>query len=203
MWVPLALSRDVPKGVTRAVTLEERELVVWRGESGTVQVWEDRCPHRGMRLSFGFVRGDALNCLYHGWEYGAGASCRRIPAHPDLVVPATIRANAYESTESGGMILVNLGPSAPPPLILAGLPIASLALASDIATVLRLCEGTPETDVQAFATVLDGVAVTIGWHVSRPGHLMLHVVARDPGVESRAIFALHGLRARAEAKEAA
>jgi hypothetical protein len=32
---------------------------------------------------------------------------------------------------------------------------------------------------------------------------MLHVVARDPGVESRALIALHRLRAEAEKKEAA
>ena len=60
VWVPIALSRDVPMGTTRAVILDGQELVVWRGEGRTVQVWEDRCPHRGMRLSFGFVRGDAL-----------------------------------------------------------------------------------------------------------------------------------------------
>ena len=80
-WIPIALSRDVPVGVTRAVIVDTREVMIWRGEDGVAQVWEDRCPHRGMRLSLGFVRGNALNCLYHGWQYGAGANCLRIPAH--------------------------------------------------------------------------------------------------------------------------
>ncbi len=144
MWVPIALSRDVPTGTTRAAVVDGQELAAWRGERGSVQVWEDRCPHRGMRLSFGFVRGDTLNCLYHGWEYGSRGNCRRIPAHPDLVVPATIKAHAYEATESGGMILVNFGKSEPPPLIIAGLPIASLALDSTIETVLQLCGARPD-----------------------------------------------------------
>jgi phenylpropionate dioxygenase-like ring-hydroxylating dioxygenase large terminal subunit len=104
MWTPIALSRDIPNGSTRAVILDGRELVIWRAESGAARVWEDRCPHRGMRLSFGFVRGETLNCLYHGWQYGASGSCRKIPAHPDLTVPPTIRANAYASTETGGFI---------------------------------------------------------------------------------------------------
>ncbi len=203
MWVSIALSRDVPAGVTRAVTLEGREMVIWRGQGGSAQVWEDRCPHRGMRLSFGFVRGDTLSCLYHGWEYGAAANCRRIPAHPDLEVPATIKANAYEATESGGMILVNLGPSEPPPLILAGLPVASLALDSTIETVLQLCGAIPELDVQLFETTLDGVALIIGWHRARPGHLILHAIARDPGVEAKALIALHRLRSTAEERHAA
>jgi nitrite reductase/ring-hydroxylating ferredoxin subunit len=203
MWVPIALSRDVPKGMTRAVILKGQELVIWRGEAGTAQVWEDRCPHRGMRLSFGFVRGDTLNCLYHGWQYGAGASCARIPAHPDLAVPPTIKANSYASTETGGMVWVNLGEPALPPVFLAGLPVASLAIMSDIGTVLRLCGATPDSNAQVFETVLDGVALNIGWHVPAPGKVMLHVVARDPGVESKALIALHRLRADAERKAAA
>ena len=205
MWVPIALSRDIPRGVTRAVILEGKELVIWRGEAGSAQVWEDRCPHRGMRLSFGFVRGNSLNCLYHGWEYGAGASCGRIPAHPDLIVPPTIKAKAFASTETGGMIWVNLGETPEtPPVFLAGRPIASLAIASDIGTVLALAGGMPQAGVQLFETSLDGVPLSIGWHMPAPGKVMLHVVALDPGnVESRALVALHQLRAQAEERVAA
>ena len=89
-WTPIALGRDVPAGVTRAVLLDGRELVIWRGNGGA-HVWEDRCPHRGMRLSLGFVRDNSLNCLYHGWQYGASSSCIRIPAHPTWQWPPPSR----------------------------------------------------------------------------------------------------------------
>lgn len=203
VWVPIALSRDVPMGTTRAVILDGQELVVWRGEGRTVQVWEDRCPHRGMRLSFGFVRGDALNCLYHGWQYGSGASCARIPAHPDLTVPPTIKAKAYASTETGGMVWVNLaGSTEPPPVFLAGLAIVSLAVMSDLPTVLRLLGNpAPHAEAQLVEISLDGVNLTIGWHVPQRGKILLHVVSPDPGnVESKALIALHRLRAEAERK---
>jgi phenylpropionate dioxygenase-like ring-hydroxylating dioxygenase large terminal subunit len=107
-WTAIALSRDVPPESTRAVRVEDREIVVWRGADGEVHVWEDRCPHRGMRLSYGFVRGTVLNCLYHGWRYGSSGSCVWIPAHPDLNVPPTIKTNAFPVTERGGMIWANL-----------------------------------------------------------------------------------------------
>jgi phenylpropionate dioxygenase-like ring-hydroxylating dioxygenase large terminal subunit len=200
MWVPIALSRDIPAGVTRAIILDGYELVAWRGDGGAVQVWEDRCPHRGTRLSYGFVRGDRLNCLYHGWEYGTGASCHRIPAHPDLAVPATIRAKAYAATESGGMVLVELSAPGVPPVLLAGLPVATLAVSAGIDTVFAHLEPRPLLDVQAFETTLEGVALTIGWHAPQPGRVMLHVVARDVGVESKALIALHRLRAACEGK---
>jgi nitrite reductase/ring-hydroxylating ferredoxin subunit len=201
-WIPLALSRDIPSGATRAVILDGQELVLWRGDAGTVQIWEDRCPHRGMRLSLGFVRGNSLNCLYHGWQYDAGSRCMKIPAHPDLEVPPSIKANAFEATESGGLILLNQGTAELPPVVLAGLPVASLAIDADIGTLLQLTEARPLAGLQAFETLLEGVALTIGWHLSRPSHVMLHVVARDPNTESRALVALHRLRAAAERQAA-
>jgi nitrite reductase/ring-hydroxylating ferredoxin subunit len=205
MWTAIALSRDVPKGVTRAVILDGREIVIWRSESGAAQVWEDRCPHRGMRLSFGFVRGETLNCLYHGWQYGTSASCQKIPAHPDLTVPRTIRANAYASAETGGFILVSLDAEpGPPPVLLAGRPIASLSIATVPERIENLVAGTPLDSVQGMGAAIDGVSVNLGWHVAGPERLMLHAVAVDPGsVESRVLVALHRLRADAERKDAA
>ncbi len=92
----------------------------------------------------------------------------------------------------------------PPPVFLAGLPIASLAIMSDIGTVLQLCGGTPHDDAQIFEATLDGVHLLVGWHAPGPGKVMLHVVATDPGnVESKALVALHRLRAAAEEKVAA
>ncbi|MEO7222510.1 MAG: Rieske (2Fe-2S) protein [Devosia sp.] len=200
MWVPIALGRDVPKGATRAIILDGRELVIWRRESGAVHVWEDRCPHRGMRLSFGFVRGEALNCLYHGWQYGASASCQKVPAHPDLVVPPSIKANAFASAETGGFILVSLDAEpGPPPVLLAGRPIASLAIATTQEKLAGLITGTPLDSVQGLSASIDGVTANLGWHVAGPDRLMLHAVAVDPGnVESRVLVALHKLRAAAE-----
>src|SRR5690606_3940652 len=83
-------------------------LTVWRGATGQVQVWEDRGPHRGMRLSFGFVRGERLVCLYHGWEYGQGGQCGFIPAHPELEPPKTICAKTYAMRSHRGIVYTNL-----------------------------------------------------------------------------------------------
>lgn len=205
MWIPIALSRDVPPGVTRAVIVAGKELVAWRSENRALQVWEDRCPHRGMRLSFGFVRGESLNCLYHGWQYGAEGPCQRIPAHPDLAVPPTIRANTYASAETGGFILVSFDPEpGPPPVLLAGRPIASLAVASTPEKIVNLAAGTPLDSIQGVSATFDGITVNLGWHVVGPDRLMLHAVAVDPGdVETRVLRALHKLRAEAERKVAA
>jgi nitrite reductase/ring-hydroxylating ferredoxin subunit len=203
MWIPIALSRDVPKGVTRAVILDGQELVVWRSESGAVQVWEDRCPHRGMRLSFGFVRGEGLNCLYHGWQYGTAASCQKIPAHPDLVVPNTIRANAYPVVERAGMIWTRQTAETAAPELPDAVPVASVAVEADGDTILALVAAAPRGGAQIFAAEVDGMTLQIGWHESRPGHTMLHATLRGSSDVSRALRALHRLRDDAERRAAA
>lgn len=185
-WTPIALSRDIPPGTTRAVLLDGRELVIWRGDGPAPQpahVWEDRCPHRGMRLSLGFVRDNALNCLYHGWQYGQSASCLRIPAHPDLAVPPTIRANAFECTEAGGLVWVRLGGS-------EALP----ALAADVTPVLSLAVAVDGLDGPTLTVPFEGAQLHLRWHKAGPGRIMVHAVMAGSADILRAAAFLRGLR---------
>ncbi|WP_395821173.1 Rieske 2Fe-2S domain-containing protein [Devosia sp.] len=185
-WTPIALSRDVPDGVTRAVCLEGSELVIWRG-AGEAHVWEDRCPHRGMRLSLGFVRDGALNCLYHGWQYGASSSCVRIPAHPDLIVPPTIKANAYPTREAGGLIWVGKqGAGALPALPATRTPVLSLAVATD------------GVEAQGLMRDLDGGRLHVFWHRVEPGKVMLHGVIEGSADVSRAAALMRQMRTQYE-----
>ncbi|MFT4012251.1 MAG: Rieske 2Fe-2S domain-containing protein [Paracoccus sp. (in: a-proteobacteria)] len=103
-WTPVALSMDIPVGSAAPGQLGPHDLAIWRSASGRLSVWADRCPHRGMRLSHGFVRGEALSCIYHGWRYAEGGQCIRIPAHPDLKPPAAIRVPAFSGAEVSGVI---------------------------------------------------------------------------------------------------
>jgi len=172
-WIPIALGRDVPRGVTRAVIVDGRELMIWRGEDGVAHVWDDRCPHRGMRLSLGFVRDNALNCLYHGWQYGAAANCLRIPAHPDLTVPPTIRATAYASAETGGMVWMS-SDAADPPLLPDLSPIISLAIE---AAPERVLPSVGSSTAQALVTLpFAGSTLQLGWHPVHATKTMLHAV---------------------------
>ena len=103
-WIPVALSADIEAGTSAGTLVNGEERVVWRDDKGAIHVWEDRCPHRGMRMSFGFVRGDHIACLYHGWRYDTGGQCRYIPAHPDLDVPQTIKVPTFAATERAGIV---------------------------------------------------------------------------------------------------
>lgn len=104
LWIPVALSADIEAGTSAGTLVNGEERVVWRDDKGAIHVWEDRCPHRGMRMSFGFVRGDHIACLYHGWRYDTSGQCRYIPAHPDLEVPKTIKVPTFAAAERAGIV---------------------------------------------------------------------------------------------------
>ncbi len=111
---PIGLARDLaPKGVMRA-QVGQTDLAIWRSTNGVVSAWENRCPHRGMRLSHGFVRGESLACAYHGWHYDCSGKCNYIPAHPELEPPSTIRPNIYSVVEQAGILWVNTVADAKP-----------------------------------------------------------------------------------------
>lgn len=82
-WHPIASSSDlIPRHVFHAQLLGQ-EMAVWRADDGYVNVWENRCLHRGVRLSIGINDGVELKCQYHGWRYSnRSANCTYIPAHP-------------------------------------------------------------------------------------------------------------------------
>jgi len=67
---------------------------------GVVCAYEDRCRHKGVRLSEGRLEGSVITCAAHGWQYDARTG-RGI--NPEAVV-----LPRYEVTIAGDDILVDL-----------------------------------------------------------------------------------------------
>lgn len=177
-WYPLALGADLEPGTSTGTRLFGHELVVWRDRAGTAHVWEDRCPHRGMRLSFGFVRGDHIACLYHGWQYDAAGQCRAIPAHPDLAVSPMIRANTYHAGEWGGLVWVRWRDEAAPSPVEDDptTPVRSLTVDVPSERAAAALGGPGPLLTRDLA----GLPVRIGLQPLSPGETALHVVIAGP-----------------------
>jgi phenylpropionate dioxygenase-like ring-hydroxylating dioxygenase large terminal subunit len=109
-WHPVALSNQVAAGAMLATDLLETRLVLWRDSGGVLHAWEDRCPHRGTRLSMGTLHDDTLRCPYHGWSFGKEGRCIHIPALPQAPLKAQVAT--YHVQEQYGMAWVCLGTAA-------------------------------------------------------------------------------------------
>lgn len=137
-WVAVCLAADLPAATASGTRLMGTEIALWRAAGGGLHAWTDRCPHRGMRMSFGFVRGERLACIYHGWQFDQAGICRAMPAHPEMEVPENIRIPRYAVAESASLVWIwpGLDEMPPdPPAPIAALPIRSLQIAADAATV--------------------------------------------------------------------
>ena len=108
-WHPVEASASIPRDRLVAARLLDREIVLWRAADGAVRAWEDRCPHRGTRLSIGHLEGQEVVCRYHGWHYDAEGRCTAIPAHPDLAGRSPARVTSFRVEESYGLVWVSLG----------------------------------------------------------------------------------------------
>ncbi len=104
-WHPIAAVDDLVFRHVYHGKLLGRELAVWRADDGFVNVWENRCLHRGVRLSIGASDGRELVCAYHGWRYAnRTAGCTYIPAHPADAPARTICNRTFVAVERYGLV---------------------------------------------------------------------------------------------------
>ncbi len=205
-WYPVALSTDLRPGTSAGTRLFGAEIVIWRDTAGMAHAWEDRCPHRGMRLSFGFVRGDRLACLYHGWQYDGAGRCRLIPAHPRLEVPETIAATAYPASEGFQLIWVGVGAPAGSPEWPAEagelLPLRSLYLDRPVAAVRDhlLAMGGRPTAGEMLSVEAEGTPVFVAMQPIAAARAALHLLVAGRAADRGALaFWAEALRRDIEA----
>jgi ferredoxin-NADP reductase/nitrite reductase/ring-hydroxylating ferredoxin subunit len=113
-WYPIATSDDLPFRHVYHGQLLGQEMAVWRADDGHVNAWENRCLHRGVRLSIGINEGAELKCQYHGWRYAnRTAGCTYIPAHPADAPARRISNRTYRVMEADGLVWSTLSPDTP------------------------------------------------------------------------------------------
>ncbi len=108
-WYVVAKSHDLSPGTVKGARLLDTDLVLWRAENSQVFAWEDRCPHRSVRLSSGRVEANTIVCSYHGMAYDANGQCVRVPAHPNYNPPKQACVRSFQVQECYGLVFVCLG----------------------------------------------------------------------------------------------
>lgn len=112
-WQPVGLSDELQAGRTRPIQVMGEEYTLYRGESGKAYVVAGRCAHRGTQLSVGWVEGDCIRCLYHGWKYDESGQCVE-QAIEDPTFASKVRIAAFPVHEYLGLIFAYLGDGEPP-----------------------------------------------------------------------------------------
>jgi nitrite reductase (NADH) small subunit len=67
-WTRVCGLVELPAPGVRTLVLSDLSVAVFRLADGGLCAIEDRCPHRGARLSAGVIYdGDKVACMDHGW----------------------------------------------------------------------------------------------------------------------------------------
>ena len=118
-WYVILRSREVKqKKIVSILRMGER-LVLWRDSQGTVVCQADHCPHRGAALSVGCLKGNTIQCPFHGFEYDQTGDCTYVPANGRAALPPkALHVETYLTREAHGYIYIWWGDPRPdyPPL---------------------------------------------------------------------------------------
>lgn len=110
-WHVVAAVEECQPGTIKKARLLGEDLLLWRSNEpdAPIHAWQDRCPHRGARLSIGELCNNTIVCPYHGWAFGEEGKCVNIPAIPDQTPPASAKVKTYHCQERYGFVWVCLG----------------------------------------------------------------------------------------------
>jgi 5,5'-dehydrodivanillate O-demethylase oxygenase subunit len=114
-WTAVHRSEDLAPGHAKPIKIMGEQYTLYRGEGagGKAQVLDYRCPHRGAQLHLGWVEGDALRCLYHGWKFDCSGQCIEMPAE-EPGYPRKVKAGSYPTREHMGLVFAYFGEGEPP-----------------------------------------------------------------------------------------
>lgn len=113
-WHPIFRAEELRAGQAKPIEIMGEHFTLYRGENGTPHVTEFRCPHRGTQLSAGWVEGDSIRCMYHGWLFNSVGQCTEQPAE-EKSFAAKIRIKSFPSREYLGLIFAYFGEDEAPP----------------------------------------------------------------------------------------
>jgi len=107
-WQPVALLGSVEPGAARALRILGEDLTLYRGAGGTPHLVGGRCAHRRTLLHTGWVEGERIRCMYHGWCYDGTGQCTEMPAEKDTL-PATVKIAGYPLHDYCGILFAYMG----------------------------------------------------------------------------------------------
>jgi 5,5'-dehydrodivanillate O-demethylase len=113
-WHPVYVGSKLPAGKAVRIRILGEDLTLYRGESGTPHLVGARCAHRLTVLHTGFVEGERIRCMYHGWCYDGTGQCVERPAERDEGLPQ-VKIAGYPVYEYCGLIFAYLGGEPVPP----------------------------------------------------------------------------------------
>ncbi|MBV8878923.1 MAG: aromatic ring-hydroxylating dioxygenase subunit alpha [Planctomycetaceae bacterium] len=112
-WYVACASRDLGRQPL-ARTVLGQPMVLFRGSDDRPTALLDRCAHRNVPLSVGKLIDGRIECRYHGWQYGTGGRCEKIPGLCDGFDRIARNVPHFATIEESGLVWVYTSPDEAP-----------------------------------------------------------------------------------------
>jgi phenylpropionate dioxygenase-like ring-hydroxylating dioxygenase large terminal subunit len=106
IWYIAAWAEEIESGSLLQRTLVNRNILLFRSDDGVVHAIGNRCPHRFVPLHMGRNTGSAVECRYHGLQFGVDGQCVHNPHGP---IPKAARVPVFPVTERYGAVWIWFG----------------------------------------------------------------------------------------------
>jgi 5,5'-dehydrodivanillate O-demethylase len=177
-WQPVAPSSSVANGQAKPLRIMGEELTLYRGESGRPYLVAGRCAHRLTQLDTGWVQGEEIRCIYHGWKFNGAGQCTEAPAESNEFA-SRVRISGYPLREYANLIFAYMGEGEPPEFDLPRKEV----LETEIAVIIARTEVWPCNWLQLVENSLDAVHVSFVHHAGKVGPFGEAVSAAIPKLE--------------------
>ncbi len=108
-WYAVEWSAALTAEKVIEVKLWDTCVAVYRAGDGTLNAVENRCAHRQVKLSHGFVDDCRLRCTYHGWTYGPDGRLVDIPHDTFGKAFPSVQLRTYPVAVRYGLIWIFFG----------------------------------------------------------------------------------------------
>ncbi|MEQ9641164.1 MAG: aromatic ring-hydroxylating dioxygenase subunit alpha [Alphaproteobacteria bacterium] len=117
-WYVAAWDHEVKRLETMRRVLLDEPVLLYRDTQGKAVALEDRCCHRHAPLSMGRLRGDRVECLYHGLQFDQTGACVHIPWQDSI--PPDARVKSFPVVERDRFVWIWMGdPAKADPALIA------------------------------------------------------------------------------------
>ena len=107
-WYAVSLSNQLAVGEVKPLYYFEKDLVLFRTESGQAKVLDAMCPHLGAHIGHGgTIIGESVACPFHGWQFNGDGNCTGVPYAknmPPKMNDGGSALHAYPVEEMNGVI---------------------------------------------------------------------------------------------------
>src|SRR6266568_2045970 len=112
-WYVAAWDKEVTRTLFARDILGE-SILMYRKEDGTPVTMSNVCPHRFAPLHKGKLKGDIVECAYHGLQFDCTGQCVKNP-HPggNGPIPSRAKLTRYSVLEKWGAIWIWMGNKTP------------------------------------------------------------------------------------------